>query len=384
MYLGIEKYPDRVDNFILEKKRTGELRTTSFLYNLHKKNRIAGVRSLDSITFGNQIDRVISTLNNTFNDRWDFHLERDNETRAGFSLHVVIHYPSITISNERDQSHNIKDLYLISEIKTYNGNINSISFSTPLGFRTSLSLAEINSNYIHSHLPTREINFSALFKESRFCIGSGTELHELLVDMWDPNWEFNPVIFEAMLYSFDSLLEWESIEGTPYIYISKILESGSNVIGKKLSYSTIGIYYKDWRSSLSNLEIDFVAQENKFRINDNNKFKTFLLETCLNDVTLTRNLIITEEKLTHYLGINNNSDSLLNFYKETLKLGKPDEKFLPFRNELRPFKIIESEQEEPSIDALDIHPQFKNYAKQQLEQELYEKFVIKSTIERHN
>ena len=131
MYLGIEKYPDRVDNFILEKKRTGELRTTNFLYNLHKKNRIDGVRSLDSVTFGNQIDKVISVLNNTFNDRWDFHLERNNETRVDFSLHVLIHYPSITISNEKDQTHNIKDLYLVFNIKTHNGNTNNISFSTP-------------------------------------------------------------------------------------------------------------------------------------------------------------------------------------------------------------------------------------------------------------
>lgn len=384
MYLGTEKYPDRVDNFILEKKRTGELRTTSFLFNLHKKNRIEGVKALDSITFGNQIDRVISVLNNTFNDRWDFHLERNGESKVEFGLYVLIHYPSITISNERGRTHDIKDLYLTFKIQTFNGNINSISFTTPYGFRTSLSLAEINSNYIHSHLPTRNMVFYDLFKESKFCIGSGTELHELLVDMWLSDWEFDPIIFEAMLYSFDSLLEWESIEGTPYIYMDRIFENGTNIIGKTLSYGTTELLYKDWRSSLTDLKVDFVVQENRFRINDNNKFKTYLLETCLNDITLSRKLIITEEKNTHYLGINNNSQSLFNQYKESLRLGKPEEKFLPFRDELRPFKIIESEQEEPSVNALNIHPQFKNYAKQQLEQELYEKYVIKSTIERHN
>lgn len=384
MYLEIARYPDRVDNFILEKKRSGELRTTNFLFNLHKKNRIEGVKALNSITFGNQIDKVISVLNDTFNDRWDFHLERINESRVEFRLHVLIHYPSITISNERGRTHNIKDLYLVFGIKTFNGNTDSISFSIPHGFRTSLSLAEINSNYIHSHLPTRNTEFYSIFSANKFCIGSGTELHELLVDMWLSDWEFNPIIFEAMLYSFDSLLEWESIEGTPYTYMDRVFESGTNIVGKTIFHSTLEAFYNDWRSSLSDLEVDFVVQENRFRINDNNKFKLYLLETCLKDISLSKKVIITKDEGTHYLGISNNSGSLFNHYKEILRLGKPEEKFLPFRDELRPFKIIETEQEEVNINALNIHPQFKNYAKQQLEQELYEKYVIKSTIERHN
>jgi hypothetical protein len=124
------------------------------------------------------------------------------------SFSIIIHYPEIIITNSKEYKHKIKDLFIVLIFK--NGILNDIK-----GFRTTFTSAEYISNYVHSHLPIYGIN-----QVNSFCVGS-SEFYSI-VKKFKQN-EVTELTFKYLLFSIDSFLKWESLEGGPYIKIQDIL-----------------------------------------------------------------------------------------------------------------------------------------------------------------
>lgn len=376
---------------------SGRLRRTSFLVKLAQEKRLLLNNSLisedDIITFGNNIDSMITILNRKFEQNWDFHLDvvyRNDKT--AFNLYVKIIYPQITISNSKNETHYIRNLIVVFPINpTYAGEF-SICVGHLQGTRATLTQDEWYSGYRHSHLTSNKPhNYYDSLIPGNFCLGVNTEINditdELLTDGYDET------KFELYLYMIDTVVSWESIEGHPHFRINNIVPKAQNMlVPVNLSPTLIKDYYKKLSSPESMLSsMKYVYVNNKFIIKKDINLDSVVKSAILNSILSKDNIkrIIVKKNPnnnTSYVGYEDditdseNMDSLFN---------NPDE-----RNE-KPYTIIQGKKinfsvlettnvERPDINTYFIHPKFLNYVTDKLESKLYYKSVRRSILEREH
>lgn len=392
------RYTKLLNNVILEKQRAGELRRTMFYFKNAEKNRFVDINCTPTqLAF--QMDKIISVLNRKLGNKWEVHLEpvfediMEEDTAIayvfkGFKIYIMLHYPLINITNNDDDSHNIKDLIVVFQIKSNHYNTSQLSVTKPLGCRATLDYEEWFSSYQHSHLKKfQQELYKDCFRTIEFCIGGGTELSELLVDMWEEEYEFSDIIFESYLYALDSLVEWESIEGTPWHYIENITIGSQEVTLIKnydknsLKGSFEKITNRFMEDSLDN--IDFVFSEGRYIIKTNERFYTFLKEFIAADSHLSKYLLYTErgDRWYGYVQPTITSEESLRTQFNDVSSQQPS--IFIQGNELQ-FKVLPYNKEVESITGYKIHPNFIEYAKQQLEQKLFLNSIRKSTIEKYH
>lgn len=152
-------------------------------------------------------------------------------------IKVWVKFPEVTLTNTREESHTIKDLYVGFRIKVLpqrNGNLDFEIENDIEGFRTQFSREEYESKYTHSHLgtiPKKILKFKSHIYESLsgrtlfrywnsniFCTGNGP-ITRMLLELstgWDKN------LFKLICIHLKQYIAHESIEGGPYIYINQI------------------------------------------------------------------------------------------------------------------------------------------------------------------
>ena len=114
--------------------KAGRLRKTSFLYYLINKGRI--YYEGDKINLCNQLDSMITVLNEVYKDNWDFYLYDGK-------LQLIIHFPKIEISNTKGTKHTIKNLLVRFGIALeYNVKLKGYA-----GTRLKTSLTEQQKSY---------------------------------------------------------------------------------------------------------------------------------------------------------------------------------------------------------------------------------------------
>ena len=127
-------------------------------------------------------------------------------------LNVLIKFDHIKITNSRDESRDIENLYTVLEFKINQNNRPVVSSFQ--GFRSTLSIKDYKNGYAHSHLNRR--NRATLFSTGPFCTGS-TPFSVIIADL---SQNFDSEKFELFLYDLDNYVRWESLEGTPYIRLA--------------------------------------------------------------------------------------------------------------------------------------------------------------------
>ena len=159
----------------------------------------------------------------------DIYGEDRFEVKGEILIECIIHFPHIKITNEIETEHDIYDLYVRFEF------INApekFLLHTIKTIRTTFSYNEINvfggECYIHSHLPLRSGLSS--WKTDGFCFGS-THLSSFITRMRSNSYIVRdlPMLF----ISFNSFIEWESLEGKPYFSINSL---GDNLLERKNIY----------------------------------------------------------------------------------------------------------------------------------------------------
>lgn len=128
-------------------------------------------------------------------------------------LIIMIHFPEITITNSNDRKHEIKDLFVKFRVYDIFPEQDSKCSIGIQGCRTTLSLAEWNSDYGHSHLSgTCFCNFNG------FCLGTSDfkiVIENLKLSLSRDDWYL-------LFYSLENYVNWESLEGGPYRKIKDI------------------------------------------------------------------------------------------------------------------------------------------------------------------
>lgn len=159
-------------------------------------------------------------------DDWDFDVRQlDGNV---LDIYVEIFYDKIVIKNSEDINHTIKELIVRIPLIP-NPNIeNDLIPSEIKGYRTFISHIEKVVGYKHSHLnpfynaPVENASFPSVF-----CLGAETPLAANISNFHLSSEKITEDDILCFLYNIDSLVEWESIEGVPYIHIRKLVNSNT-------------------------------------------------------------------------------------------------------------------------------------------------------------
>lgn len=160
---------------------------------------------------------------------------------------IVVHFPKITIRNEKEQEHTIYDLFSQT---SFNGRGQFVK--GPLFKRASYTSAELQVDYMHSHVPG--IGHPNEWMEC--CLGSGPINTTITTLRLDPTWE-NWLLYTVQL---DQYVQVESLSGVPYRRIeSTFLNSRDRVSSYDFALLSrdnilnMGISVKDFEEFISYL-----------------------------------------------------------------------------------------------------------------------------------
>lgn len=143
--------------------------------------------------------------------------ERVDVTGDAKRAQVLIFFPVIQITNSQNRHHTIRGLMVRFSFSFSKDRLENLTFE---GIRTQLTVAEANSHYGHSHL----LSDAAMGAWMPFCQGASKYKAILLNLASNPS---NEQWWLALL-SLEAFLKWESLEGTPYMYITSIAAPRQN------------------------------------------------------------------------------------------------------------------------------------------------------------
>lgn len=133
-------------------------------------------------------------------------------------INLIIYYPEIKITNSHELEHTLRDIYVKFSFEKYSPRrLYTIAMA-----RTTYTSNEYNKTYIFSHLDTSN---GLTHWNGRFCFGS-TDLSKTVANCKSPEGNLGKI--GQVLMAFKDYLSWESLEGTPYKYISNLRESSSS------------------------------------------------------------------------------------------------------------------------------------------------------------
>ena len=154
------------------------------------------------------------------------------QTSEVFELrpYFKILYPEIEITNTKKEKHTIKNLVVIFSLK-WDSYFKKWKIDEMTGLRLTLSYLELSKSYHHSHLASN--SFTDYFKSmtsSKFCLGSSTLGMSIAEYNTESNKEQSNLVLEGILYTLDTYVTWESLEGVPHNYIRNLLPFGGTPV----------------------------------------------------------------------------------------------------------------------------------------------------------
>ena len=328
-----------------------------------------------------QFKIAIKVINEVYENQWDirFYIRLYN-CRIVIDINtILILFEEITIRNRDNKTHQIKNLFV--GIKLYVSSPEIIKMDSLQGGRSYLTYAEWQSNYFHSHLSMSSGDVGTSLKEVRlstFCTGSG----EINIYMSDINGEgLTEESFMRFAVQLMSLVNYESIEGTPYRYIRNITTRPSSGSMFHLNSYTLSNFKQrvigHYKAEKIKPPIDIVINStNLYELANNENFTKFVYDIpytateentffCLEDASRNGNFY-TIAGIPGYNPPTRNTHTFI------------------FRNESR--RVIEIE-EPPVLDDTvveqKIHPDLIYYIKKELEYELNKDKIRQSTINRY-
>ena len=140
---------------------------------------------------------------------------------------IYIYFSEKTVVNENNDRHKIYDGYIRFTIKP-----NMTLYSDPVFTRSSLTIRELKAKYIFSHCPSMSLASIISLSNSGSttflycCFGTGpikTRMSRLYLNSTETNWKL-------FFNDLNNYFEVESLEGGPYIHMSRITNPDSQFI----------------------------------------------------------------------------------------------------------------------------------------------------------
>ena len=358
---------------------SGNIRNVAWFTHQFEKGRVY-MRGSDEVMSQNVFDKfrsAIRVINDIYDNSWDinFKLAFHNKKLRIEIQGIYVLFPIVNITNRNNRRHTIKDLLV--EIRIYNNRNQNIRIENLRGGRLTLSYAEYQSDYFHSHL---SITKSAISRDmilpymNSFCTGSG----EINIYQSNINGDgFTEERFMRYAMQILSLVSYESIEGTPYRYMDRIRthsRSGSHFHldnrKKELFFQKVINWYKQLET-IPNIDIT-IDSTNSYSVALNENFQKFVENVQYEDNDKARFFCI--------LGENNNYYA----YNSAPGFTTPPtvRNTFIFRSEVKNMVIEPAPQGNTTVTHI-IHPSLIKYLKEEIEYELNKGKIRKSTIDRY-
>lgn len=177
-----------------------------------------------------------------------------------YKYRLTIKFPEFIITNSRKNSHLIKDMYLALHFSEQ-----FVIYPGLIGRRGTLTYEEWQSAYGHSHMGTGNYGWASM------CLGdSNTPLNEALSEA-SVTRKWNEDGIKKVLALLHGYINWESLEGNPYIKISSI--SRKNTTLPIASDTTIRNTYLNL---VNNLKDETTRKQIGLKLSSINNFNKFI------------------------------------------------------------------------------------------------------------
>lgn len=395
MNLRNNKTDNKFQNYINSARQLGITRNREWLKKMIYKGKICYLSIDESYKvlsdasydiFTEQLFTLITVFERKFVDKWDIHVNfKRIANKTYYEISFIIHYPKTQISNSNEQSRELLDLIVVLPISFSRTN-NCVYTKHIQGTRVTLLQDEWTRGYMHSHLPLipKLINHSYCLLANNFCIGS-EDLSELDIEL---SVEFDADKFELMLYTIDSFVAWESLEGGPYYKLSNIVIEDV-LIRVTTDSSKIVSIYQNFKNNeldaLSKLPFNFVFIDGIFKIKKDLIFIEFIKNSFLKNEHLIANVkdIICKKGTDNKFYTYPNLGQIINSPVEVmnnLKSIEPGIPFLYIQGKELNFNILPIETTTIDISEYGVYPKFLDYVAEQLESQIYKACVRGSGI----
>ena len=367
-------------------KKEDKARNFTWIFNQFQKGRLLlGSNKVTSIDSFNQFREAVKTVQDIYEGYWDLEIEvYVTNTRKINQYHthkeiqikivgIVLYFPTVLIKNRDNNSHNIKDLFVLIPLDILN---NNLYIDGIRGTRMTISYAEYCSHYLHSHLSVYlHGNTDYIPSFTSFCTGSG-EINMYQADINSEGFTVNKFI--PYLLQILTLVSYESIEGTPYRRMRDIMIKSSSgsvfTVDREFAiryYNTLIDYYKNTSEIL---DIEFSFNNGKYEVVDNAKFESFLTSIAMSDMDKQKVLCMKDETGTYY------------------KFGSDPNYIVPTINYTYIFQgkefsfIVEDIPEESNNREIRyfIHPEIKKVIKKRIEYDINKTVIRESTIKKYS
>ena len=346
---------------------------------------------------------ITSVLETCYGVNWDMHLQlaeditpfsdHDGEDcieHIGFDLIPIIHYPEIEIESENGATHTIKDFYITFEIRF---NLSdwldeekfSFSITNISGFRTTLSFAEWNVGYRHSHVGATSIqpHASSIMSSKAYCTGSG-DISTILPQI---NSEAMGISEDSIGFLFaiiDTMVRWESISGNPHHYVNQITETTSRYQTREtLEDAIVDEYVKKFMKVLrTNVfrdipRIDFAYNSGKFFANLTAQHEEAIKQLLADEFGWSKKVIIQRvDNYTYGYITDEQADLTGEVASSGLMRGEIPYLFISGEKKYLKIGVPENNNEESNITNFHVRKQFLN----KLEDE-FNKFAYKQEVQ---
>ena len=146
---------------------------------------------------------------------------------------LIVYFPTVTVTNEKDESIVITDLYVRVKISS-EGLIDGTFGMT----RGSYTVSQVYYNYIHSHaLGIPEAN-----EWSKVCLGRGPIIHTISILSTECDLER----WELFCFELDKYVTVESEIGIPYHRLREVSKSAFKEVSLDLKYTSVRASYVEF------------------------------------------------------------------------------------------------------------------------------------------
>ena len=177
------------------------------------------------------LHEMIKIFEQKFQGNQDLAFEvKENEYCFKLYPYFKVLYPEIEITNTNKEKHTIKNLVVVFSLR-WDSHYRKWKIEDMRGLRLTLSYLELSKSYSHSHLNSTNLtsNFKSM-TSSKFCLGSSTLGMSIAEYNTESNKEQSNLVLEGILYTLDTYVTWESLEGVPYNYIRNLLPFGGTPV----------------------------------------------------------------------------------------------------------------------------------------------------------
>lgn len=314
---------------------------------------------IDNLEIAKRFEELRDILDEIHGENWDFFFIDKHSLPK-----INILYPKLEMTNSVGHEHTIRDIIISLDLYV---NSDKLCFRTSIkGHRLTVSKKEYLSSYQHSHLyPTNYVDYKYdLFGPYHFCLGNN-EIPEIIAT-YNDNQEAGT--FELLLLTLETMLAWESLEGTPYIKINSL---SLKVSGSERYYwneshgKTIFEHLLD-SNYLSAFSYDMDI--NRIKVLENDFFEESLLSIVINELPIYLCIRVGNNEHNYNKVINNNG------FISHVPI------YYVFKGQKIPFKIYDNRKTKINKETMSkaiIHPRVYDVVVKNLNRYLYEKCIVK-------